>query len=75
MQESILCFLTKIWSFYPQSKNFSCSVTLKTIILVRAINKCFQKYFQNVKTYYKQPKKTFTKTECKSESKLIKNYR
>ena len=53
MQESILCNFVKIWSFYPKSRNFSCFVTLKMIVLVRAINKCFQKYVYNVKTYYK----------------------
>ena len=47
MQESILCIVLKIWSFYPKSANFSCFVTLEMIILVRAIYKCFQKYFSN----------------------------
>ena len=42
MQEGILCIFLKIWSFYPNSANFSCFVTLELIILVRAINKCFQ---------------------------------
>ena len=50
MQEVILCIFVKIWSFYPKSGNFSCFVTLEMIALVRAINKCFQKSFQNVKT-------------------------
>ena len=47
MQESILSIFLKIWSFYPKSANFSCFVTLEMIILVRAIYKCFQKYFSN----------------------------
>ena len=42
MQEGILCIFLKIWLFYPNSANFSCFVTLELIILVRAINKCFQ---------------------------------
>ena len=72
MQESILYISITIWSFYPKFRNCSCSVVLKTIILVRTINKCFQKYFQNVKKYHKQPNKHLLKTNVNSIGKLSK---
>ena len=77
MQESILCIFLKIWSFYPKSANFSCFVTLEMIILVRAINKCFQKYMQtsvktSVKTSYKQANKPSLKMNVNLTEKLSK---
>ena len=38
-------FFLKFGQFYPKSGNFSSFVTLKMIILARAINKCFQKSY------------------------------
>ena len=57
MQGSILYNFVKIWSFYPKSRTFSCFFTLEMIILVRAINKYFQKNFENIKTSFKQANK------------------
>ena len=34
-------------------------------MLARAINKCFQKYFWNVKAYYKQPNEHLLKVKIK----------
>ena len=42
------------------------------IILVRAINKCFQKYVYNVKTYYKQKKKHLLKMNVNLTAKVSK---
>ena len=72
MQESVLCIFVKIWSFYPKSGNSSCFVTLEMIILVRAISKLFQKYFQNVKAYYKQANKHSLKMNVNLTPKLSK---
>ena len=72
MQESILSIFLKIWSFYPKSANFSCFVTLEMIILVRAINKCFQTYFSNAKTSYKQANKHSLKMNVNLTAKLSK---
>ena len=45
------------------------------IILVRAISKCFKKYFENVKAYYKQANKHLLKMNVnKYDCKTIKDY-
>ena len=65
MQESILCTFVKIWSFYPKYRNFSCFVILEMVILVRAINKYFQKIHLKCKNILQRGKETFTKTTLK----------
>ena len=42
------------------------------IILVRAISKCFKKYFENVKAYYKQANKHLLKMNVNMTAKLSK---
>ena len=42
------------------------------IILVRAISKCFQKYFYNAKEYYKQANKHSLKMNVNLTAKLSK---
>ena len=42
------------------------------IILVRAISKCFKKYFENVKAYYKQANKHLLKMNVNLTAKLAK---
>ena len=42
------------------------------IILVRAISKCFKKYFENVKAYYKQANKHLLKMNVNPTAKLPK---
>ena len=44
-------YLLKFAHFTQKSRNLICSVTLEIVLLVGAINKSFQKYFYNVKTY------------------------
>ena len=73
MQVSILNICLKIWSFYPKSENFSCFVTLKMIILVRVIDKCFQKQKckqVNKKASYKQVNKHSLKMNVNLTAKL-----
>ena len=43
-KKAFYVILLKIWSFYPKYRNFSSFFTLEMVILVRAMNKCFQKY-------------------------------
>ena len=72
MHERILCNFVKVWSFYSKSRNFSSFVTLEMIILVRAINKCFQKYAKNIKAYYKHPNEYFLKMNVNLTAKVLK---
>ena len=74
MRESILCIFIKIWSLYPKVRNFSCSVLLEMIsqshkqIFSKILLKC------ELQKYHKQLNKHLLKNECKSDSKIIKDY-
>ena len=71
MQESILCTFVKIWLFYPKFKLFSY---FGNDYISQRYKSLFSKTRLKCKNILQTVKETFTKSECKSDSKTIKKY-
>ena len=60
-KKSVYVFFLKFGHFTQNLQNSVVFFTLEMIILVRAINKYFQKNFENIKTSFKQANNTSLK--------------